>query len=303
MKQINLALDWTINTNHSGFVIAKEKGWYADRGLAVKLTTPLEDNYALTPVKRLELGFADVAICPFESIISYRKKETPFYIRALATIFQEDTSAIVTMQREDVLSPKDLDNKHYASYKARYEDKIVQKMIQNAGGKGVLDISYPAKLGIWNTIIQGKADATWIFENWEGVQAERRNIPLTSFKMADFGIPYTYSPVIVAAEETIEKNALMLKEFLEITKKGFVYAMENPFQAAEILKKSVPEEDADPLFLLASQNAANKYYGTKSNWGYMDVKKVQRFLDWIAANDLESGLPVAEELITQNLLP
>ena len=302
MKKINVALDWTVNTNHSCFVIAQEKGWYAENGLAVNLTTPAEDNYALTPVKRLELGLAEIAICPFESIISYRKKQNPFYIKALATVFQEDTSAIVTLKRADIQSPKDLDNKLYASYKARYEDKIVAQMVKNAGGEGRLEISYPDKLGIWNTLIQGKADATWIFENWEGIQAERKNIPLSSFKMSDYGIPYAYSPVIVAAEEIIDKSALELKKFMEITKKGFVYAMENPFQAAELLKKNVPEEDADPLFLLAAQNSANQYYGTKSNWGYMDDSKVQTFLNWLIENDLENELPAASELIVQNLI-
>lgn len=302
MNEIIVALDWTYNSNHSGFLIAKEKGWYEQKGLNVKLLTPAEDNYELTPVKRLELGLAQVAICPLESIISYRKKEKPFFLKALATIFQEDTSAIVTMKREDVGSPKDLDNKHYASYRARYEDRIVQKMIQNAGGNGQIDISYPAKLGIWNTLIQGKADATWIFENWEGVQAERKNIQLQSFKFADYGIPYGYSPVIVASEEMIMAQEVTLKTFMEVTKKGFVYAKENPFQTAEILLRNVPKEEADPLFLLAAQNAANKYYGTAQNWGKMEVKRVQKFLDWLTENEIEQNLPLADALMTEKFI-
>jgi len=48
----------------------------------------------------------------------------------------------------------------YASYQARYEDHIVKQMIRNDGGNGDIQITYPDKLGIWNTLLQGKVDAT-----------------------------------------------------------------------------------------------------------------------------------------------
>ena len=46
----------------------------------------------------------------------------------------------------------------YASYKARYEDEIVKKMIYNDGGAGRLKIHYPKRLGIWSTLIENKYD-------------------------------------------------------------------------------------------------------------------------------------------------
>ena len=49
---------------------------------------------------------------------------------AVAAILQEDLSAIVVKERSDLKSPKDLDGKSYASYKARYEDEIIKQIIQ-----------------------------------------------------------------------------------------------------------------------------------------------------------------------------
>ena len=74
--------------------------------------------------------------------------------------------------------PKDLDGKIYASYRARYEDHIVKELIKNDGGTGDIQLIYPEKLGIWNTLLQHNADATWIFNNWEGIEAESKNIAL-----------------------------------------------------------------------------------------------------------------------------
>ena len=52
--------------------------------------------------------------------------------------------------------------------------------------------------------IQGKADATWVFMGWEGVDAKRRGVGLNAFSLEDFNIPYGYSPVLVAATATLQ---------------------------------------------------------------------------------------------------
>jgi ABC-type nitrate/sulfonate/bicarbonate transport system substrate-binding protein len=133
MEKFTIALDWTANTNHTGFYVAKTKGFYAELGLEVRIDTPDMDNYSRTPAKKVELGQADMALCPFESVISYRTKTKAFDAVAIATIFQEDLSAIASLASSGIQRPSDLDGKVYASYKARYEDEIVRQMIKNNG--------------------------------------------------------------------------------------------------------------------------------------------------------------------------
>ena len=45
---------------------------------------------------------------------------------------------------------------------------------------------------------QGEADATWVFMPWEGVEASRKGVELNAFRLSESGIPYGYSPVVVA---------------------------------------------------------------------------------------------------------
>ncbi len=92
-----MALDWTANTNHTGFYVAKTKGFYEEMGVDVTLTTPDIDNYSVTPAKKVELGLADMALCPFESVVSYRTKAIPIDAVAITTIFQEDVYVIATL--------------------------------------------------------------------------------------------------------------------------------------------------------------------------------------------------------------
>jgi ABC-type nitrate/sulfonate/bicarbonate transport system substrate-binding protein len=301
MEKLTIALDWTANTNHTGFYVAKAKGFYSEMGLEVTIKTPDMDNYSVTPAKKVELGQADMALCPFESVVSYRTKATPFDAVAIATIFQEDVSAIATLANSKIESPSDLDGKTYASYKARYEDEIVRKMIHNDGGSGDFEITYPEKLGIWDTILKGKSDATWIFTNWEGVQAKNEGIALHLFKMSDFGIPYGYSPIIMASERSVLENKGDYTRFLEATKKGYLFAQENPVEAVECIEPFVAEQDRN-IDLLQSQEFTSPFYGTTDTWGILEKRKVKQYLDWLLDNKLEERLFTVEELVVSGLV-
>ena len=73
-KSLTLYLDWTPNINHIGFFVAKDLGFYEDLEIGINLLDPSIDNYKVTPAKKVELGESNFALCPFESVISYRRK-------------------------------------------------------------------------------------------------------------------------------------------------------------------------------------------------------------------------------------
>ena len=93
---IRLALDWTPNTNHTGFYVALARGLYMKAVLAVEIIIPEEDNYQLTPAKRVATGQAELAITPSESIISFQTNGVPLV--AVAAVLARDASAIVTLK-------------------------------------------------------------------------------------------------------------------------------------------------------------------------------------------------------------
>lgn len=296
MQTLRLALDWTWNTNHAGFWVAQKLGYYEEVGLQLDFLTPNQDQYLETPAKKVELGKADIALCPLESILSYRTKSSPFPLWAIAAIYQHDTSALVTLPT--IHSPKELDQKIYASYQAKYEDHIIRKMIQQDGGQGDIRIYYPPKLGIWNTLLEKSADATWIFMPWEGVMAQQRGIQLNYFKLKDYGIPYSYSPVLATSESLIQTSSGIVSSFLKASAKGFAWAKANPGKTAELLLEVVPAEDQDLDFLTESQNQASASY--LDPWGKMDMQQIQIFLDWLHQEKLEQHY-LAAEMSTNHL--
>ncbi len=297
-----LALDWTPNTNHTGFFVAQALGFYRDLGLNVRIINPAMDNYETTPAKKLELGEADFAIAPTESAISLRTKNKPVAAKAIAALLQQDVSAIAVREESGITRPAELDGKRYASYGARYEDKIVQQMVKNDGGEGDLQLSYPDKLGIWNTLLEQEADATWVFQNWEGVEAKTQGIRLRYFQMGDYGIPYGYSPVLLAVDERMAERQAQYTAFLQATKRGFLHARNKPGDAVELLAPHVPKHDRERIDLLEAQTFTNAHYGDEHTWGRMDPERVKQFTEWLKKQGIEQNLEDISQIFSNALL-
>ncbi|WP_299063479.1 ABC transporter substrate-binding protein [uncultured Polaribacter sp.] len=277
-------------------------GFYADENIDLEILNPLDDNYAVTPGKKLELDITDFYIAPFETVISLNNKANKVDAIAIYAILQEDLSSIASLKSNNLTNPKQLDGKIYASYKARYEDKIVQELVKNDGGKGDFKISYPEKLGIWNTLLEGKADATLIFNNWEGVEANDKTIALNTWKLKDSGIPYGYSPIVIAKNKNIANFKTDYANFVNATKKGYLYAVENEAEAVAILQKNITEYDQKNINITKALQATKMHFGTADTCGFMKDKKVQLFLEWLVEKGLENSKILNQDLYTNVLL-
>ena len=137
----------------------------------------------------------------------------------------------------------------------------------------------PTNWGFGNTVLSDEFDATWVFLNWEGVEAEALAAPLTYFKMQDYGIPYSYSPVIAANENKLSNKEAAYKSFLAATKQGYLYCRKHPGEAVELFKKYVPKKDAK-IDLTKALAATASSFGDAQTWGRMEERVVGEFLSW-----------------------
>lgn len=301
MIKLKLALDWTPNTNHIGFLIAKELGFYSELGIDLEILNPEDDGYQMTPGKKLELDIADFAIAPFETVISLNNKPNQVQAVAIYAILQQDLSCIAALASSNITSPKLLDGSVYASYKARYEDQIVKEMIKNDGGSGSLKIIYPDKLGIWNTLINGEADATWIFDNWEGVEASGKYIQLNKFTMEEFNIPYGYSPVVLAKKKNVLAHRTGYASFIKATKSGYLFASKNIKESTSILERYLSKYDFENIDVEKSLAITIPHFGDELSCGRMKNDRIASFLDWIVAKGLEDEVILKQHLFTNEL--
>lgn len=284
--RIRLALDWTPNTNHTGFYVALAQGAYQQAGLEVEISSPEADQYQTTPARRVAAGTADLAITPSESVISFQTSGVPLV--AVAAVLARDASAIVTLRQSGIDRPAKLNGKVYGSYKARYEDEIVRQLILNDGGRGQFVSHTPARLTIWNALLTNEVDATWIFLPWEGVEASQNSIELNQFLLSDYEVPYGYSPVLTAHRNWADQHADALRRFMEATTAGFTFAVRNPDEAARLLAETSNHQTlTNRTFVEQSQQLAAGYYlNGDGQWGLMDERVWSSFTNWLIRNRL-----------------
>ena len=240
---LSLALDWVPNVNHIGVYVAQSQGWYAQRGINLKILP----YGSVSPDVLVATNKADLGISSGEGITTAAVNGEP--VVSVATIYNTNTSALAVLESSKILRPKDLDGKIYAAFGASYEKAILERIIKTDGGKGVFKSPTLSVYGL-EALLAGKADFMWIFEGVEGVEASRGGHKLRTFPLSKFGVPDYYTPVFSANKTRVTTNAANLKAFLEVTARGYDFARKNPKAATALMVKALPKGSvADPKII------------------------------------------------------
>jgi len=282
--KLTLALDWSPNTLHAGYLVAEAKGYYRDESLDVTFISPEDDNYETTPAKRLADKDVSLAIAPSESVISFNTLGNSVPLTAVAAALQKDASAIVVRADSDIDRPAQLDDKLFASYNARFENDIVRQLIKNDGGQGKIRISSPEYLEMWRTVAENSADATWVFLPWEGPKAKlEQNLSFRAFSLGDYGIPYGYSPLLITHADFVTAEADAIRAFLRAAEKGWRYVAENQDESAELLHQHLNHADwRNPTMIQESLRMLAPYVlSGEGRWGFMDGTRWLNFVEWM----------------------
>ncbi len=228
-ESVTIALDWTLNTNHIGLVVAQEKGFYADAGLEVELL-PYSDS-ASTAV--LAAGAADYAYMTSLGFMS-AKAAGADTVALWATMQRENGRLVFNASNEAISRPADLEGKIYAGFGSAWEDALISTMIEADGGTAEYD-TVTMGTGAYEALASGAVDFTLEVATWEGVNGELLGREQKHFTYADYGVPDQQNGYIGTTSATLAQDPLQVKAFMAATQQGYQWAAENPSEAAELL--------------------------------------------------------------------
>lgn len=281
-KDVTLVLDWTPNTNHTGFYVALEKGYYSDLGLNVTIQQPPEDGAtSLVASGRAQFGidFQDYLAPAYST-------DEPLPVTAVAALIQHNTSGIISMAEKGITSPKEMEDNSYATWDLPTEKAIIKSCMEKEGGDFDKVELIPSTVTDTLTAIQTNVDSVWIYYAWDGIACEVKGLETNYFAFSDIDSAFDfYTPVLVANNAFLESDPETAKAFLEATKKGYEDAIADPAQAADILCKYAPELDAE--IVKASQEwLSEKYIDDAEKWGVFDSERWNAFFDYLWENKL-----------------
>ncbi|MGH7245929.1 MAG: ABC transporter substrate-binding protein, partial [Candidatus Levyibacteriota bacterium] len=267
LPTFTVALDWTPNTNHTGLYVALEKGWYKSEGLHVVI---LPYSSSVSSDVLVASGKADVGVSSTENIVADKALENP--VVSIAAIIAHNTSAIITRSDENIKSPKDLDGKTYGGFGAPFESAVVSQIIKHDGGKGDFK-NVVLATDAMQALQTKQIDFVWVYEGWEVIQAKREKLDVTVFPITKYGIPDYYTPNLITSPEELQEKKELLTKFMQATEKGYMYAIENPAEAAKILLTNAPKGtfpdaglvEESQKFLSAKYKDVDKPWGIQSD--------------------------------------
>jgi ABC-type nitrate/sulfonate/bicarbonate transport system substrate-binding protein len=305
---VRLALDWTPNTDHTGFFVARHEGWYRDAGIDLRILP-----YATaTPETLLAAHQAECGIS-FQDSLTFAVAAGAD-ITSVAAILQKTASAIGVLASGPIKRPRDLDGTTYAGFGYPNEVPTLKAVITADGGTGEFKVA-TLNAAAYEALYNHQADFTIPFTAWEGVEADLRNIDLRYFRFTDYGFPDFYQVVLACDRQWLERDPDAARRFVAATVRGFQFAAEHPDEAAATLVADNPGVfDANPALPRASQEflAAGDFlldrngrFGTQTleQWtGYSKFLFDQGLLTDAGGKSLKAA-PEFARLFTNDFLP
>ncbi|MBR7831803.1 ABC transporter substrate-binding protein [Actinospica durhamensis] len=275
LTPVTLALDWTPNTNHTGIFVAQQLGYFRELGIDLKIL-PYGSTAPETLISSYKTDFG----------ISYQDGTTEAYaagsdIVSVYAILQKTDVAIGVSAKSGITSPAQLDGKTYAGYGSPLEVPMLQYVIKAAGGTGQFkDVTL--NTSAYQAVYSGQADFAMPEPTWEVLQAQQVGEPLRVFSFGDYGFPNIYSAIISSSQRFLKANGPLAKRFLEAVTRGYVYAVQRPVDAANLLIQANESAlgGSRALVLQSAQLEAAQYYLNADN-----QVGVQTYQNWKALTD------------------
>jgi ABC-type nitrate/sulfonate/bicarbonate transport system substrate-binding protein len=305
-QEVTLQLDWTPNTNHTGFYVAQEKGFYEEAGVELKIL-PYSEAAADTIVGA---GKADCGITSQDNLpvaVAAGTNEV-----SVMPILQHQVNALIVKKDSKFKSPKDLSGGTYGGFGLPFEVPVVDEMIKYDGGTGEVK-NVILNTGAYEAVYNGQVDTSLGFRTWELIEAKDRGIELREFPVQDYGVPDTYNVLLACNGDWLKENPELAKAFVQASAKGFEFAVEDPKEAAKILIDANPGVfSTEELVYQSAEMLAKEFYDDEEgNFGCQTKARWTEYPKWLyeqgilvdsSGNELSSP-PDYEALYTDEFSP
>lgn len=264
---------------HAYFFVAIEKGYYKEANLDVNVLRGQGSAEAVKQVGagNVTFGFADAA----STVLARGNDNVP--VRLVAIVYAKPPHAIYALKSSGIRKPKDLEGRQIANPAGGAIPKVFPAYAKVAGideskVKWVVASSelLPGLLAL------GRVDAIGQFTVGEPrLKKDAEGKELVELTYGDAGLDF-YSNGIIASENTISTNPDLVQRFVTATIKGLKYALDNPKEAAEIMKKYHRELDAD-LGAAELVKVRELAVVPNSSLGKIEPKRAQSTIDLVAS--------------------
>jgi len=274
-KKVLVQLAWVVGGGHTGFFVAKEKGFYAARGLDVTINRGFGSGDTAKIVGAGKAQFGEVNI---PSAIIAQGRGAPLSI--VGVIIGKAPESFLSFEEKGIRKPKDVEGKRFAVASGAAIMVVWPAFAKLVGIDISKTIHIPVEAAVQAAaFFSGQVD--WMPGFRPGtdepviLRARKEGKKLVFVRWEEYGWK-VYGSGIVVHRDSLKNDPKMVADFVSATMDGHAYAVEHPEEAVNILLRTNPEGDreAGRLGTLFTLDALLTKAAPEKGLGYMEEDRM-----------------------------
>lgn len=282
--KMTVLLDWFVNPDHATLFVARDKGFFAARGLEVELVAPADPS---APPRLVAAKQADVAVTYQPEHLLALKEGMPLV--RFATLIETPLNTVMALEGGAVKSLADLKGRKIGYSVSGFEDAILGAMLEK-GGLKLSDVTLVnVNFALTAALLTNQVDAVvGGYRNFEATELELAGRRAITFFPEENGVP-PYDELILVAHRDAVKDARFAK-FTAALEEATLWATNHPAETRAILEKADPKL-ADELNRRALADTLPRF---AKRPGALDTVRADRFAAFLKARGLIDAIPATE---------
>lgn len=267
-QEATLVLDFTPNAVHAGIYAAEARGYFADRGIELKIQEPGATSDA---PKLLAAGKADFAVMDINDLAIARQRGADLV--AIAPVVDRPLASVIARRS----APANLQGATIGVTGVPSDDAVLDTVLDGLGTP--TDSVRRVTIGFTavGSLAAGKVDAATAFRNAEGVELQRRGIDVRVLPVQAYGAPRYPELVVVTTKSNLDSEPGRSAGFAEALLRGSRYARQHPAAALDDLLTANPS-------LKRGSQAAQLRVIASSLGGVFDTRSLLEWKTWAERN-------------------
>jgi NitT/TauT family transport system substrate-binding protein len=254
-QAVTIVLDWIDrNPQHMGFILAKERGWYAEEGLDVNLQSGRGSVQVLQLVTAGQSEFG--LINGVTQVQAIAKQSVP--VKMVGVVYQKDNLGLRYFEASGMKSLKDLEGRRVG---------LVTGSIQH-----LLWPAFAKASGIdANRVEVVNVDVQTYVQQWSAGQFDAANTGLGTYETVAFDrqgrrvVEVTFAETlplvgfgVVTPQKLIDERPAVVRGFMKASQRGWDYLIKSPREAINEAVAVIKQNDEDSRDADGIVEAANK---------------------------------------------
>lgn len=239
LTKLQFMMPWIPPTEYSYWIMAQEKGFYAEEGLEVEV---LEGSGSGNAVKVVGAGRYPIGMADANRIVAGRVQSVP--VTSVMTLFYTSPVLVISLKEKGITKLEDLIGKKVGDSPASANLLLWRAAMTKAGldYNKVNLIALDPKLKV-PALVSGQVDV--IMGQTQPADLEAEGVHVNAFSL---GLDIVADSVIVN-DTFLKENPDIIRAFLRASLKGVEYVKNNPAETQEIQIKRFPTVDPKKLEL------------------------------------------------------